>query len=144
MKTNRPNSVAVNTPFFSKFVASALAPWLAVAMLGVSAVATAQGTSTAAQNADAPTAVTKISVNGMVCTFCAQGIEKRLTAMPQTKEVYVDLKQKLVLAEAKSGQQFDSAKLKSEIEDAGYEVVKIEPAKETLAALKADLKAKSK
>jgi copper chaperone CopZ len=90
------------------------------------------------------TGVTKISVNGMVCNFCVQGIEKRLTAMPQTKDVYIDLKQKIVVAQAKDGQAYDNAKLKSEIEDAGYEVVKIEPAKDSFAAVKAQLKQTAK
>ena len=36
----------------------------------------------------------KITVNGMVCAFCAQGIEKRLSKMPATKAVFVDLKTK--------------------------------------------------
>ena len=33
----------------------------------------------------------KASVNGMVCAFCAQGIEKRLSALPATQAVFVDL-----------------------------------------------------
>jgi copper chaperone CopZ len=97
-----------------------------------------------ANDAKSTTAATKISVNGMVCNFCAQGIEKRLTAMPQTKEVYIDLKQKIVVAQAKDGQPYDNAKLKSEIEDAGYEVVKIEPAKESFAAVREQLKQSAK
>ncbi len=88
------------------------------------------------------TSVTQITVNGMVCAFCAQGIEKRLTALPQTKVVYVNLKQKLVVAEAKAGQSFDSEKLTAEIKDAGYDVVKIETAKESFTELTTRLKAK--
>jgi mercuric ion binding protein len=33
----------------------------------------------------------KFTVNGMVCSFCAQGIEKSLAKMGATKEVFVDL-----------------------------------------------------
>ena len=29
----------------------------------------------------------KAEVNGMVCAFCAQGIEKKIKAMPQAREV---------------------------------------------------------
>ena len=39
----------------------------------------------------------KASVNGMVCAFCAQGIEKRLSKLPATKAVFVDLKKKICL-----------------------------------------------
>ena len=43
----------------------------------------------------------KFTVNGMVCSFCAQGIEKSLSKMGATKEVFVDLKKKTVAVEAK-------------------------------------------
>jgi copper chaperone CopZ len=62
------------------------------------------------------------TVNGMVCAFCAQGIEKKLKAMAETQSVKVDLKSKLVSVAAKPGQQLDPAKVKQAIVDAGYEV----------------------
>ena len=43
----------------------------------------------------------KAQVNGMVCAFCAQGIEKKLRALNQTKDVYVNLKNKVVAVELK-------------------------------------------
>ena len=43
----------------------------------------------------------KANVNGMVCAFCAQGIEKKMRALSQTKDVYVNLKQRLVAVELK-------------------------------------------
>ncbi len=45
----------------------------------------------------------KATVNGMVCAFCVQGIEKRLSKLPATQAVHVDLKQKVVAVEAKGG-----------------------------------------
>jgi len=45
----------------------------------------------------------KVTVNGMVCSFCAQGIEKKMKALPETKGVYVELKNHLVVVEAKDG-----------------------------------------
>ncbi len=33
----------------------------------------------------------KVTVNGMVCSFCAQGIEKSFLKNVKTKEVFVDL-----------------------------------------------------
>lgn len=62
------------------------------------------------------------TVNGMVCAFCAQGIEKKLKAMAETQSVKVDLKSKFVSVTAKPGQQLDAAKVKQVIVDAGYEV----------------------
>ena len=43
----------------------------------------------------------KLSVNGMVCAFCAQGIEARLKKLPETADLYINLKQKVVAVQAK-------------------------------------------
>jgi copper chaperone CopZ len=85
-------------------------------------------------------ATTKITVNGMVCAFCAQGIEKRISKMPATKSVLVDLKSKIVAVEAKDGMQLDAKALTFEITEAGYDVVKIEASQQTVAQIKASLK----
>jgi copper chaperone CopZ len=82
----------------------------------------------------------KATVNGMVCAFCAQGIEKTLMKMPQTKAVFVDLKKKIVAVEAKEGQSLDGKKISAEIKDAGYDVVKLE----TVALSVDDIKAANK
>jgi copper chaperone CopZ len=84
----------------------------------------------------------KASVNGMVCAFCAQGIEKRLSRLPATKAVYVDLKQKIVAVEAKDGQTLDSKTITAEITDAGYDVTKLETVEQSVAEIKATMKAK--
>lgn len=84
----------------------------------------------------------KIRVNGMVCAFCAQGIEKRLSALPQTEAVYVNLGQKIVAVQARSGQSFDTAKIRAEITDAGYDVVDIQTTTQSVADIRASLKAK--
>ena len=80
------------------------------------------------------------TVNGMVCAFCAQGIEKSLMKMPETKAVFVDLKKKIVAVEAKDGQTLDGKKISAEIKDAGYDVVKLE----TVALSVDDIKAATK
>jgi copper chaperone CopZ len=85
---------------------------------------------------------TKLTVNGMVCAFCAQGIEKRLTALPQTQAVYVNLGKKIVAVQAKDGQQLDEAVIKHEITEAGYDVVKVEAVPQTVEAIRAEMKAK--
>jgi copper chaperone CopZ len=82
------------------------------------------------------------TVNGMVCAFCAQGIEKSLMKMPQTKAVFVDLKKKIVAVEAKEGQTLDGKKISAEIKDAGYDVVKLETVALSVEDIKAATKAK--
>ena len=84
----------------------------------------------------------KVTVNGMVCAFCAQGIEKRISKMSATKDVFVDLKKKTVAVEAKDGQVLDAKAISAEIVDAGYDVVKIEPVLQSVAEIKAELKAR--
>lgn len=64
----------------------------------------------------------KANVNGMVCAFCAKGIEKKLKALPQTQAVFVDLKSHIVVLELKNGQDVPLNDFKQIIKDAGYEV----------------------
>ena len=84
----------------------------------------------------------KATVNGMVCAFCAQGIEKRISKMSATKAVFVDLKKKTVAIEAKEGQSLDPAAITAEIQDAGYDVVKLETVQKSVEEIKAELKAR--
>jgi mercuric ion binding protein len=81
----------------------------------------------------------KATVNGMVCAFCAQGIEKRISKMPATKAVYVDLKQKTVVVEPKDGMTLDQKAIVEEVKDAGYDIVKVESVSKSVAEIKAEL-----
>jgi mercuric ion binding protein len=65
------------------------------------------------------------SVNGMVCGFCATGIEKTFKAQPEVQTVNVDLAKKLVTIRTKEGKTIDDAKLKKLIGNAGYSVVAV-------------------
>ena len=84
----------------------------------------------------------KATVNGMVCAFCAQGIEKKFHSMSQTKDVYVNLKKKIVAIEVKDGQAISNDTVKDTIKDAGYEVVAIETVQSPVAKIKSELEAK--
>jgi copper chaperone CopZ len=86
----------------------------------------------------------KATVNGMVCAFCAQGIEKRLSKLPATKAVFVDLKQKIVAVEARDGQKIDGKVVTAEITEAGYDVTKLETVAKSVADIKAEAKAGKK
>jgi copper chaperone CopZ len=79
----------------------------------------------------------KVTVNGMVCAFCAQGIESNLSKLPAAKVVFVDLKKKIVAVEAREGQKLDSKVISAEIKDAGYDVVKLETVQQSVADIKA-------
>ncbi|MEY4065121.1 MAG: hypothetical protein RIR26_1329 [Pseudomonadota bacterium] len=68
----------------------------------------------------------KVSVNGMVCGFCAQGITKKLNSTQAVENVKVDLENKLVTFNTLPGKTFDDAALSKLITDSGYTIVKIE------------------
>ena len=76
---------------------------------------------TAAVSAD----TIKATVNGMVCGFCATGIEKTFRAQPEVKTVNVDLENKLVTIQTKQGQVLDDSKIKKLLGNAGYSVVAV-------------------
>jgi cation transport ATPase len=84
----------------------------------------------------------KASVNGMVCAFCAQGIEKRLSQLPATQAVFVDLKRKVVAVEVKPGQTLDPKTITTEITEAGYDVTRLETVSQSVAEIKAEAQAK--
>jgi periplasmic mercuric ion binding protein len=82
----------------------------------------------------------KAQVNGMVCAFCAQGIEKKLRALSQTKDVYVNLKQKVVAVELKDGQNLSHEAFTALIKDAGYEVTAVETVDKSARDIKAEIR----
>ena len=92
--------------------------------------------STLLSNVAFATQTIKANVNGMVCAFCAQGIEKKMRALSQTKDVYVNLKQRVVAVELKEGQTLPNETVKNLIKDAGYEVTSIEVTDHPIAQIK--------
>ena len=78
----------------------------------------------------------KAEVNGMVCAFCAKGIEKKLKALPQSQAVFVDLKKHIVVLELKPGQNVPLDDFKAIIKDAGYDVTAAEVVDKTAAEIK--------
>ena len=68
----------------------------------------------------------KASVNGLVCAFCATGIEKTFKAEAAVDTVHVDLDSKLVTIITKPKQKLDDETVTKLITDAGYSVVGIE------------------
>ena len=62
----------------------------------------------------------RTTVNGMVCAFCATGIEKTLRKQPEVASVKVDLHSKLVTVTTKPGKTLSDAKMKEVVTYSGY------------------------
>lgn len=68
----------------------------------------------------------KAKVNGIICAYCVQGIEKAFKKLEEVEQVKVDLDNGLVTIHTKDANDLDDAKVKSIITDAGYTVTGIE------------------
>lgn len=71
--------------------------------------------------AAAPRSIT-MQVDGLVCAFCAQGIEKKLKSFPASDGVYVNLEHGLVALGLKPEQDVPDETLRSTLTEAGYTV----------------------
>jgi len=60
------------------------------------------------------------TVNGMVCAFCATGIEKTFRKQPEVATVHVDLPKKVVTITTKPGKTLSDAKIKEVVTYSGY------------------------
>ena len=74
----------------------------------------------------------EMDVNGLVCAFCAQGIEKTLKGFPATAGVFVSLEHRIVAVQLKDGQDIADADLGKAITNAGYKLVSIRRTDEAL------------
>ena len=83
----------------------------------------------------------EMKVYGLVCAFCAQGIEKTLRKNPATEDVVVSLENRLVAISTKPGADIADAELKQALTDAGYDVKAIDRTKRSLAEIRASLAA---
>lgn len=61
-----------------------------------------------------------IEVQGMVCAFCAQGIEKNFGKRKEVKSTKVDLDKMEVLVQFKKGKSLDEKIIKELVTDAGF------------------------
>ncbi|WP_129647862.1 heavy-metal-associated domain-containing protein [Peristeroidobacter agariperforans] len=87
-------------------------------------------------------ATIEMTVNGLVCGFCAQGIEKTLRKNPATADVLVSLENRLVAVATKEGADIPDADLRKALTDAGYDVKAIERTQRSMADVRATLKGK--
>ena len=66
-----------------------------------------------------------ITVKGMVCSFCAQGIKRTFKQNENVRDIQVDLDKKLVHIETKDGTTISDEALRQAITDSGFDVVSI-------------------
>jgi mercuric ion binding protein len=60
------------------------------------------------------------TVHGMVCAFCATGIEKTFRKQPEVASVKVELANKRVIIHTKPGRTLTDAKIKEVVTYSGY------------------------
>ena len=65
------------------------------------------------------------TVHGMVCAFCATGIEKTFQKQSEVKTVKVDLRKKLVTITTKPGKTLSDATIREVVTYSGYTMGKI-------------------
>ena len=82
----------------------------------------------------------EMNINGLVCAFCAQGIEKKLRKLPATADVVVSLQQHLVAVALKDGQDISDADLRTALTNSGYTVTLIQRTDEPIDTVRARVK----
>lgn len=81
----------------------------------------------------------EMKVFGMVCSFCAQGIEDNLRKIPATAEVLVSLENKLVVVTTRKGGDITDRELTNAISDAGYDLKAISRTDRSIAQIRTDV-----
>lgn len=82
----------------------------------------------------------EMKVNGLVCAFCARGIEKTFLKNPAVTDVVVSLEDKLVAVQTKEGTDISDQELRTTLTDAGYDIKSIERTETSIAAIRERLK----
>ena len=90
----------------------------------------------------AQAATIEMTVNGLVCGFCAQGIEKTLRRNAATDDVFVSLEHRLVAVATKPNADIPDETLREALRDSGYDVTAIARTDRSLAEIRAGAVAK--
>jgi copper chaperone CopZ len=86
----------------------------------------------------------EMKVNGLVCAFCAQGIEKAFRKNPAVADVVVSLEDKLVAVQTKDGDDISEPELRAALTDAGYDIKSIERTETPVAEIRKRLNSSAK
>jgi copper chaperone CopZ len=81
-------------------------------------------------------ATIEMKVNGLVCAFCAQGIEKAFRKNPAVADVVVSLEDRLVAVQTKDGTDISDPELRATLTDAGYDIKSIERTETPVAEIR--------
>ncbi len=63
-----------------------------------------------------------VSVKGMVCGFCAQGIEKKFKVLPEVESIQVSLEKKTVVIKTKESKDLTDKAITDILIESGYNV----------------------
>ena len=75
-------------------------------------------------------------VDGIVCAFCVQGIQKRFEKVGKADQVVISLERKQVVVTEKPGQVITDAEFRQTIREAGFKVDAIKRSPLPLASIK--------
>ena len=81
----------------------------------------------------------EMKVHGMVCGFCAQGIEKSLRKNDATTDVFVSLENQLVAVTIRDNADIPDAQLREAIESAGYDLKSIARSRRPMSEIRGQL-----
>jgi len=81
----------------------------------------------------------RMEVAGLVCGFCAQGIDKQMRSFDATRDVYVNLERGVVAVELDPGEDIADEVLDQALTDAGYTLTGITRVERPLAEVRRDL-----
>lgn len=70
--------------------------------------------------------IINVKVDGLVCDFCAQSLEKLFDKQEQVQDITVDLTHGLVIVQVKDNHTISDEKLTTLITDSGYSISAIE------------------
>ena len=62
----------------------------------------------------------RLKVDGLVCPFCAYGVEKKLGALDGVERLETNIKEGTVVVTMKEGATLDEATAKQAVKDAGF------------------------
>jgi copper chaperone CopZ len=66
-----------------------------------------------------------LTINGMVCSFCVEGVERKIRGLPATQNVKIDLSKRIVQVWVRPGETIQDDQLRKLIRDAGFDVREI-------------------
>ena len=64
--------------------------------------------------------IVEVKIKGMVCSFCAQGLQKGIGKLEEVEKVEINLKKGCAKITVKKGETLSMDEVKEIIKDAGY------------------------